>query len=159
MNTSAKSQLRPNALVIVRLAPGQAWPTGHARLVTRISAEGVTPQLWHVRIGANPDVCLREVHEENLVAPSHRTESGLAVPLVNLNGTSKQSLIDELDEARDAIRKATDALDNITIHGRDFVMQDHTEYKLAREQMASRIGKLDTVYAELTDILKAIYNQ
>lgn len=47
-------------------------------------------------------------------------EKSLIIPVVNLNGTSRESLVEDHRKALDALKVAFDALSDIAPHGRDY---------------------------------------
>lgn len=55
-------------------------------------------------------------------------------PQININGTSRQSLIEQYANAHYALEKAIDEIQkNVEVNGRDYQIRPE-EYKLAREQ-------------------------
>lgn len=82
-----------------------------------------------------------------------------AVPQINLNGTAKQDLMEEYMAARAAVAKAREAVQNITVHGRDYHMQPEGTWAKAREEHYSRIERLLNIENELTEIALKIQEQ
>lgn len=82
----------------------------------------------------------------------------LAVPLINLNGSSAESLLADLSEACLAVGAASGALAKITPHGRDYQLNPG-DYKLAREQHEARQHALQAISDELEAIATSIYDQ
>ena len=75
------------------------------------------------------------------------------LPKINLNGTSARSLEEEYHAALKAIRIAETLLAKATCHGRDFQMQDPSDFEYARME---RIDML-TSLGEVEDYLEAWY--
>ena len=70
-------------------------------------------------------------------------------PIVNLNGTSRESLVAGYVSAMEAIRKAQDALHAIHPHGRDYPGHDLTRFYAAMQQSRERMRALDTMLADI----------
>mgnify|MGYP003133689559 CR=1 FL=1 len=70
------------------------------------------------------------------------TRTKFTLPIINLNGTSAQSLFDEYIDAQDAIRKALRILQTCTCHGRDFQCNPD-DYNQALFERADILAKLD----------------
>ena len=90
----------------------------------------------------------------------------LAVPTVHLNGTSKQELLDQLQNAFRAVREAQNVLAKAAPHGRDYYVQDadHPAMKggaifTAQAQHHARMAKLAGVCEELEQIAIAVQDQ
>ena len=78
------------------------------------------------------------------------TPTILYVPQVNLNGTSKGGLMDDLCNAHRALREAREVLCQTTPHGRDWqTVADDAEYAAARTMHQRRVAKLTEVMDEL----------
>jgi hypothetical protein len=74
----------------------------------------------------------------------------LRIPTVHINGTSKESLMDQLRNAHTAISDAMDVLAKAAPHARDYyVQQDETATNEATAQHRARLVKLQEVQAEL----------
>jgi len=75
----------------------------------------------------------------------------LAVPQVNINGTSKRELQDQCLQAYRALQDALEALNQMTPHGRDYQTVGFERYDLARSQHQDRmrsVGEIkDEIYA------------
>lgn len=80
----------------------------------------------------------------------------LAVPTVHLNGTSKDQLLAQLCDAGDALRSAITALANASPNARDYYPQGNSACRLAADQHASRMQRLESVLDELTEIQCAL---
>jgi hypothetical protein len=88
--------------------------------------------------------------------------STIAVPFVNLNGTMRQSLQDDLWEAAGKIEEAIISLRETSPHPRDYPMVGNVtptrHWMVARDEFHARLAKLEHVKAELHmlfDILDA----
>lgn len=77
----------------------------------------------------------------------------MRVPSVHLNGTSKDELIRQLEEAGLAIRDAIEKLQGAAPHGRDYYVQDTTTkenaYREAAEEHRSRLVRMKSVLEEV----------
>lgn len=80
-------------------------------------------------------------------------------PVINLNGTSAESLTSEYGEAIFALRAAINAVQNITVHGRDFQTAADGLYQKARDEQIARLRKLEEVQAELESLREQVYEQ
>lgn len=80
----------------------------------------------------------------------------LAVPTIHMNGTSAQSLLDDICAALDAIRTAEDAMRKVTPNGRDYYPQGENAILEALRQHANRLHNLHAVHNELEEIAEAI---
>lgn len=78
------------------------------------------------------------------------------IPQVNLNGTGKQSLMDEVYAAVAAVREARAVVAGMTVHGRDFQTVAEGEYTKAVYEQVARLGALDDLEEELTQYYLAI---
>lgn len=76
------------------------------------------------------------------------TEAGLIVPLIHMNGTSKRMLLQQLEDAYDALQLAYDALRQASPNGRDYY---HTPglYAKAVAQHTKRQQAIDDVMASI----------
>ena len=79
----------------------------------------------------------------------------LAIPMVHLNGTSRQELEEQLAAASVALNNALSALIRATPHGRDYYPQGADILKLAFDQHKERMLKIQSVISEL----ETIYSQ
>jgi hypothetical protein len=74
--------------------------------------------------------------------PAHDVPAGVDVtPIVNMNGTSKASLLDGYLKCREAVDTAIVALGDATPHGRDYPGADD-RYKAARAEWRKMIDEL-----------------
>lgn len=80
-------------------------------------------------------------------------------PTIHLNGTSAESLIDDLMKAYSAIERATDALRRATPNGRDYYPQGAEAINVARDEHVSRLRRLRDVQDEIEQIVEAIDHQ
>ena len=71
-------------------------------------------------------------------------------PSININGTSRASLIQARRDAMDSIRVAMEKLGETRPHGRDYVGRDH-QYSLDRALYQERFAKLDSLFNDLQD--------
>jgi hypothetical protein len=80
-------------------------------------------------------------------------------PVLNLNGTSSESLTKEYRAASHALRQAIEAVQNITVNGRDFQTVDDALYQKARSEQTERLQKLQTVLEEIESLHEQVYEQ
>lgn len=74
----------------------------------------------------------------------------MQLPIVNLNGTSRASLIAQYDHALQIVGDAIGALHQIEVHGRDYVYGG--KFAEAQEEHVARIATLRTVQRDLETI-------
>jgi hypothetical protein len=82
----------------------------------------------------------------------------MMIPTIHLGGTSRATLLDELDRARHLLRAAIDALEDIEPHARDYSPQGPTAIRVATYEHAQRVNALQGVLNELQTIHEAIAN-
>lgn len=80
----------------------------------------------------------------------------LMVPTIHMNGTSKESLIEDICAATLALSKAHNAVCQTCPNGRDYYVQPKENFKLARIQHVSRLERLESVRLELEQIAEEI---
>jgi hypothetical protein len=78
------------------------------------------------------------------------------LPVVNINGTKRQVLVDVRIEARDAVRAAMRALDECSPHGRDYQTAAKGQLEIYRQKHRERYAVLDRMANELEDEAIAI---
>ena len=83
----------------------------------------------------------------------------LAVPYINLNGTAKTTLIKEAGDAYYAARNLEKALEQMTVHGRDYEQGGNTPLRVAQAQHRVRLQTARNLVAELAEYIQAIDNQ
>ena len=69
----------------------------------------------------------------------------MMIPTIHLNGTSRASLLSELESAHAAMSAAIDALRQVTVHGRDYYVQGEHAYTQARSEMDARLIALKDI--------------
>lgn len=72
-------------------------------------------------------------------------------PTVNLNGTSRNVLIEEYDNALEKLRDALTALSQVTVHGRDYHLNGGDIIAAWNEQRA-RCNKIVSVIEDLQKV-------
>jgi hypothetical protein len=80
----------------------------------------------------------------------------LAIPTIHLNGTSRESLLQDLIKALEALTDATDAVQKCSPNARDYYVQGNEAFPLARSQHEKRLQALYTIRDELEQIALAI---
>ncbi len=83
----------------------------------------------------------------------------LVYPVVNMNGTSRDSLLENLLKTTSILQVAIDRLRECMPHGRDYQTVDSKLYGKARDQHIKRIEAVDSVRQELLIIADEIYRQ
>lgn len=87
---------------------------------------------------------------------SKRVED-LAKPTVHMNGTSGAALVEQLENAVNAIRLAETALSEASPNARDYYVSG--SYSVARDEHTSRAVALQVVRAELEAIWESVQDQ
>ena len=82
--------------------------------------------------------------------------SGLVLPVVHINGTAKQSLIDDICKAGGAVRAAMEALGQAAPNGRDYYPAGDAVFRQARAQHDARLAALRGVYDELSQLAAGV---
>jgi hypothetical protein len=80
----------------------------------------------------------------------------IMVPMVHLNGTSKQSLLDQYENAIKALEDAKDVLLKSAPNGRDYYPKGPDAYGVAFNQHITRVGKISSIINELASIVEEI---
>lgn len=80
----------------------------------------------------------------------------MMVPTIHLNGTSKERLLDALEEAYAAIHTAIEKLGETAPNGRDYYPQGPDALFKAQEEHFARMQKLEDVRRELQELAEAI---
>jgi hypothetical protein len=80
----------------------------------------------------------------------------IMVPMVHLNGTSKQNLLDQYENAIKALEDAKDVLLKSAPNGRDYYPKGPDSYGIAFNQHITRVGKINSVINELISIVEEI---
>jgi hypothetical protein len=83
----------------------------------------------------------------------------MMLPRVHLNGTSKKELIEQYEQALDALYTACDKLHNAYPNARDYYPQYYNAIARAMDEHRSRMNRLSDVRRELEDILSHILGQ
>jgi predicted transcriptional regulator len=82
----------------------------------------------------------------------------IIVPAVHLNGTSKESLVEALENAYTSVGNAYDSLRECAPNGRDYYIYKDNPFERAREEWRNRMERLDSVRRELEAIAAGIVN-
>lgn len=80
----------------------------------------------------------------------------MTLPTIHMNGTSKESLIDDLCEASLAINTAYEALKRTAPNGRDYYPQGPDALSAAVKEHDDRCRRLDAIKAEIDELTIAI---
>lgn len=73
----------------------------------------------------------------------------MMVPTIHLNGTSRDSLLEQVTDAGHALHDAMKKLDETAPNGRDYYPQGQGALKQAETEYRSRAERLRSVYQEL----------
>lgn len=84
----------------------------------------------------------------------------VTLPCIHLNGTSANTLCEEIRKACSDLQVARMAVASMTVHSRDhYVKHDKESFKFAQAEHVARLQKLDEIYKELTEIYLGIRDQ
>lgn len=83
----------------------------------------------------------------------------LSVPMVHMNGTSRQSLVEGYSAAALALDAAMEALRATYPNGRDYYLKPSLSLRDAEDQHRARLAKLTEVRMELMELAIAVQNQ
>jgi hypothetical protein len=81
------------------------------------------------------------------------------IPTVHLNGTPKARLVEQLENAANALNAALDALAETTPNGRDYYVQGDSALYDALHEHRKRMMALRTVLDEIQEIWEGVVNQ
>jgi hypothetical protein len=84
------------------------------------------------------------------------TKTEILVPMVHMNGTGKQDLMNAIEEAYTALGVAYDKLRLTVPNGRDFYPYGPEAIKRAVEEHRSRMVRIDDIRNELEAIVGGI---
>lgn len=82
----------------------------------------------------------------------------MTIPMIHLNGTSKERLIDALGNASNALNDAYLALKETAPNGRDYYPLGPEAMESATQEHMSRLRQVDAVKKEIDDMAGAIYD-
>lgn len=80
------------------------------------------------------------------------TPNGHIVPSIHLNGTSKESLMQQLTDVRVAINALLAAMYNAFPNARDYYVQGTDAFIEAEKQWDTRIGIVNNLESEIVEI-------
>ncbi|HZU91403.1 MAG TPA: hypothetical protein VE993_19280 [Stellaceae bacterium] len=83
----------------------------------------------------------------------------MMVPTIHLNGTSRDELLRQILEAKEAICKAVEALANAAPNMRDYYVQGPDAFPAARREHEKRMHRLADCIHELNEIAEKICAQ
>lgn len=81
------------------------------------------------------------------------------IPRVNLNGSSRDALIEQRRNVCDALRTALQALQEAAPHGSDYQTAPIGSYELARSLYETRYRQIEDMRKEITEEAMAIQDQ
>jgi len=82
--------------------------------------------------------------------------SNITLPTVHLNGTSRDSLLDDYMAAMDAIRLAMKALQSAAPNARDYYVQAGDTFCMAQNQHFVRLARLRETLDELNTLAEHV---
>ena len=80
----------------------------------------------------------------------------MMIPTVHLNGTSKNELLAQVEEAQRGVSVALRAMSSAAPNGRDYYPQGPSAYAEAEREHLARVNKLVDVRQELLALYEAI---
>ena len=80
----------------------------------------------------------------------------MMTPTIHLNGTSRDELMRQLIDAREALRTAIYQLCEAYPNGRDYYVQGPDALPQAMKEHESRVARLQSVHDELGDLAESI---
>lgn len=80
----------------------------------------------------------------------------MQLPMIHLNGTSRESLIEGLCEASSAIEAAYQALKQTAPNGRDYYLLGSEAMRVAEAEHVDRLRRIDGVKTEVDEMTRAI---
>ncbi len=85
----------------------------------------------------------------------------LLVPMVHMNGTSEKDLVEQFENAFDAVQTAYEALKKSAPNGRDYYCYppETGGFELARKQHTERLQKLHDVQNELESLIGGVMDR
>ena len=91
------------------------------------------------------------------VASRSKAASNVTMPIVTLNGSGVEDLIEQCDNVVRALGEAQEALYKASPHGRDY--QGGGDYSSARAEHNARIGSIDKMLKDYAEIQEYLYDQ
>lgn len=83
----------------------------------------------------------------------------MKLPTVHLNGSSGHELLRQNIEARKALRRALEALEEASPNARDYYVQDENAHRQAVQEHLARVQRLRDVSTELDVIIDHLDQQ
>ena len=83
----------------------------------------------------------------------------MMVPTIHLNGTSKEELLEQLQNAYTACTDLVSALSRAYPHGRDYYPQGDAAIYKAQDEANDRVRRVRSVQNELTEIAQKIQEE
>jgi len=87
------------------------------------------------------------------------SEDELVVPLVHLNGTGKDELVEQITHAVHGAQAFLDALAKMSPHGRDYYPLGDDALPKAVDQHRSRMARVESIVDELGDLYLKVDDQ
>ena len=83
----------------------------------------------------------------------------ITAPVINMNGSSRRSLLADHIACMETLRAALKALGTIMPHGRDYQTAKTGQYETARADMVRRIQTVHAIRDEVEQVALAISDQ
>lgn len=83
----------------------------------------------------------------------------MMLPTIHMNGTSARTLLDDIEEASNALLIAQNALRAMSPNGRDYYPQGPDAIQTAIDEHQARIDRVRGVREELNTLAEAIHAQ
>ena len=84
----------------------------------------------------------------------------VTLPSIHMNGTSADTLCEEIRKACSNLQVARMSIAEMTVHSRDhYVKHDKESFKFAQAEHVARLQKLDDIHNELIAIYLGIRDQ
>lgn len=80
----------------------------------------------------------------------------MTLPVIHLNGTSKNALLDAYGEAVDALNTAYAVIKETAPNGRDYYPLGPDALRLATEEHMDRLRRVDAVRVEIEELMTKI---
>lgn len=89
--------------------------------------------------------------------PQKHSERSKMVPIIHMNGSDKETLEREYEAAARAVQAAIKAVEDITVHGRDYYPLGDDAFRQARDEHIEHLQALEKVKKDLTYVWLAIH--
>lgn len=80
----------------------------------------------------------------------------MQLPCIHLNGTSRESLVNDLEGAGNALELAYQALKETAPNGRDYYPLAEGAFGVAVKEHMDRLRRLDAIKTEVDELIRSI---